>query len=105
MKANSVDIRKNKQGCKTFTTVKGGSLHGFTTNQIVYSKGTDIHVAKGLPPRAYILKKRACNSHTTSLDSKILSVTKNSTSGQLRLQESVCRLRDVWFIQIHPPLR
>ena len=48
-----------------------------------------------------MLKKRAYNSHSTSLDSKILSVTKNSASSQLRLRESVCRLRDVWFIRVH----
>ena len=59
--------------------------------------------AHGVRARAYILKKRACNSHSTSLDCKILSVTKNSTSGQLRIRESVCRLRDVWFIRAHPP--
>ena len=56
-----------------------------------------------LKSRAYIVKKRACNSRSTSLDSEILSVTKNSASGQLRLRESVCRLRDVWFIRVHPP--
>ena len=53
--------------------------------------------------RAYILKKRACNSHSISLDNEILSVTKNSASGQLRLRETVCRLRDAWFIRVHPP--
>ena len=50
-----------------------------------------------------MLKKRACNSHNTCLDSKILSVTKKNAYSQLHVRESVCRLRDVWFIWVHPP--